>query len=380
MPTDSLNKLRVAIVHDWLVSYGGAERVVEEFAALFPDAPIYTTVYDEKSIGHAFPGERVIPSYLQKIPFSRKYYRKMLTLMPGAFESFDLSDYDLVLSSSSSCSKGVLTSTSTLHISYIHTPMRYAWDLYPEYLANAGLITRFAMKRQMPGIRMWDALSSLRVDNFLANSREVAGRIAKIYRRDATVLHPPVSTDFFTPEENNINTDDYYLILSRFVPYKRIDLAIEACNRLGRNLVVIGDGPQEKELKEMAGPSVEFTGRIPDEEIREYYRNCRAFIFPGFEDFGITPVEAQACGRPVIAYGRGGALDTVIPGQTGLFFGEQTTESLEKGIIEFERMKWDSGLIRNHAEKFDRKLFIKKLRDFISISLKNFQESSNNIL
>jgi len=356
-----LTKLKVALVHDWLTSYGGAERVLEEFTTLFPKAPIFTTVYDEKSIGHIFPKERVHPSFMQKIPGAIRIYRKLLALMPRAFEEFDFSGYDLVLSSSSSCAKGVLTPSGCLHVSYVHTPMRYAWDLYPEYLRVSGFITRWAMRRQMPGIRQWDALSSLRVDYFLANSREVAGRIKKIYRRDSEVLHPPVNTDFFTAGEEfpgeTEEKDSYYLVLSRFVPYKRIDLAIKACNQLERKLVVIGSGPQEKELKRMAGSTIKFTGRIDDEETREYYRNCRAFIFPGFEDFGITPVEAQACGRPVIAYGRGGALDTVIPDSTGVFFPEQSIESLVNGILYFETKEWDPDIIRGNAENFSIKKF-----------------------
>ncbi len=380
MPIESLSGLKVALVHDWLVSYGGAERVIEEFSRLFPEAPIFTAVYDEKSIGHAFPKERVRTSFIQRIPGSTKFYRKTLSLMPRAFEEFDLSGYDLVLSSSSSCAKGVLTSASTLHISYVHTPMRYAWDLYPEYLAEAGFLTRLGMRRQMPGIRQWDALSGQRVDRFLANSREVASRIHKTYRRDAAVLHPPVSTDFFAPKADPENHNGYYLILSRFVPYKRIDLAIRACNEMGRKLVVVGSGPQEKELKKMSGPNIQFTGRISDEEIRDYYRQCRAFLFPGFEDFGITPVETQACGRPVVAYGKGGALDSVIPGKTGVFFEEQTVDSLVKGIRRLESINWDSDVIRKHAELFDRSKFLAKLRDFIIGAMNEKEERSYRVL
>ncbi len=380
MPIESLSGLKVALVHDWLVSYGGAERVLEEFSRLFPEAPIYTTVYDEKSIGHTFPKKRVRTSFMQRIPGSTKFYRKMLSLMPRAFEEFDLSGYDLVLSSSSSCAKGVLTSASTLHISYVHTPMRYAWDLYPEYLAEAGFLTRLGMRRQMPGIRQWDALSGQRVDCFLANSREVASRIYKTYRRSAAVLHPPVSTDFFTPDDNPGNHNDYYLILSRFVPYKRIDLAIRACNEMGRKLVVVGSGPQKKELKKMSGPNIQFTGRISDEEIRDYYRKCRAFLFPGFEDFGITPVETQACGRPVLAYGKGGALDSVIPGKTGVFFEDQTVDSLVRGIRRLESINWDSESIRKHAELFDRRKFLVKLRDFIIKAMNEKEERGYRVL
>jgi len=375
MPTDELGGLKVALIHDWLVSYGGAERVVEELAALFPDAPIFTSVYDEKSMGKIFPASRIRSSYMQRIPGSKKFYRKMLSLMPRAFEEFDLSQYNLVLSSSSSCAKGVLTSSSTLHISYVHSPMRYAWDLYPEYLARAGALTRFAMRRQIPRIRQWDALSGQRADKLLANSCEVARRIKKVYGREATVLHPPVLTDFFTPKTDPERSDDYYLVVSRLVPYKRIDLAIEACKHLGRKLIVIGDGPQERELKRLSGPTIRFTGRISDREIREYYRGCRAFLFPGFEDFGMTPVESQACGRPVVAYGKGGVLDSVIPGKTGIFFEQQTADSLMEGIKNLEEHDWSSKDIRSHALIFSRDSFHTKLKSFINESL---QQKANH--
>jgi len=376
----SINNLKTAIVHDWLTSYGGAERVVEELTGLFPDAPIYTSIYSRK-LKDIFPEEKIRTSYMQKLPGVHKYYRKLLSLMPRAFEEFDFSDYDLVISSSSSCAKGILTPASAMHISYVHTPMRYAWDLYPEYLSHSGFATRAAMRRLMPGIRQWDALTALRVDYFLANSTEVAARIKKTYRRDSYVLHPPVNTDFFTPlettAEKSANTGgtesiktpgngDYYLILSRFVEYKRIDLAIKACRTLNKPLVVIGSGPQEKELRKIAGPMTEFTGRLSDREIRSYYRNAKAFLFPGFEDFGITPVESMACGTPVIAYGKGGALDTVVPGKTGIFFYRQNEKALAEAIEESETVKWDSGIIRKHAEQFSRKIFTEKLTAFIN--------------
>lgn len=369
MPTEKLEDLKVAIVHDWLTTYGGGERVVEEFMTLFPDAPIYTSVYDQKNLGHIFPAEKVKTSFMQKIPGVLRHYRKLLSLMPRAFEEFDLSGYDLVLSSSSSCAKGILTGASTLHISYVHSPMRYAWDLYPEYLRSSGVFTRMGMRRQMPEIRQWDALSSMRVDRLVANSREVASRIRKTYRREPVVLHPPIRTDLFTPGRAE-NNRDYYYVLSRFIPYKRIDIAIAACNQLGRRLVITGSGPLEKKLRQIAGPTIEFTGSLPDSGIRDYYRGCKAFLFPGFEDFGMTPVEAQACGKPVLAYGHGGVLDSVLPGVTGVFFAEQSTESLIKGIQDLESREWNSGKIRAHAENFSSGEFRRKLSEFITESLK----------
>ncbi|CAD7842089.1 Glycosyltransferase [Olavius algarvensis spirochete endosymbiont] len=380
MPIDSLNGLKVALVHDWLISPGGAERVLKEFAYLFPEASIFTAVYDRKTMGSMFAENRILVSYMQRVPFAKKHYRKMLALMPRAFEEFDLSDFDLILSSSSCCAKGVISSASTLHISYVHTPMRYAWELYPDYIRQVGFLTRLAMRIQMSSIRQWDALSGIRVDKYLANSREVAARISKTYRRDAAVLHPPVRTDFYSPDSNPDRCDDYYLVVSRLVAYKRVDLAIKACNKLGRKLIIIGSGPQEKRLKKLAGPQIFFLGEVSDSRIREHYRNCRAFLFPAFEDFGITPVEAQACGRPVVALGRGGALDTVIPGLTGVFFDEQAEDSLINGIRELENHHWDSVKIRHHAEKYDRKIFLSKLQGFILEALNDFSSIEHRVL
>ena len=359
--------MKVAIIHEWLTIYGGSERVVEQLLKIYPQADIFTTVYHEKNMGHIFPKEKVHTSFMQGIPFSKKFYTKMLHLMPRAFESFDLSEYDLVLSSSHSCAKGVITSAETTHISYIHTPMRYAWDLYHDYLKASGFITRMAMKKILPKIRQWDALSALRVDKFVANSSIVKKRINKVYRRDAEVIYPPVNTDFFVP--NNKDPEDFFLILSRFIPYKKIDLAIEACNKLGKRLIILGTGPQEKELKNIAGPTIEFTGRLSDEESRGYYQRCKAFLFPGYEDFGITPVEAQACGRPVIAYGKGGALDSVISEKTGVFFPEQTVESMISGIEKFKKINFNATEIRKHAESYSNKEFIRKMTKFINSSL-----------
>lgn len=362
-----LKNKKVAIVHDWLTNYGGAERVVEEFTKLFPDAPIYTTVYNRKNMEKIFPPEKVRTSFMQKIPGSLKLYTKMLSMMPKAFESFDLSEYDIVLSSSSSCAKGVITQADTFHASYIHTPMRYAWDLTHEYAKSSGFITRMAMNKLLPKIRQWDALTGLRVDGLMANSHITQKRIQKIYRRNSKVIFPPVDVNRLSPSGSK--PEDYYLVLSRFVPYKRIDLAIKACNELGRKLIVIGDGGQRDELKKMAGSTITFTGRLPDEEILAYYQNCRAFLFPGYEDFGITPVEAMACGRPVIAFGKGGALDTVIHGKTGIHHSEQNVSSLIEGIKEFEKQSWDGDAIRKHAESFSNERFQDEIMTFIKNGL-----------
>ncbi len=363
--------MKVAIVHDWLVNYGGAERVVEQMLALYPDADIFTLVYNEKKMGKYFAKEKVHTSFLQKFPFATKLYTKFLTFMPKAFESFDLTGYDLVIASSSSCAKGVITSPDTPYLAYIHTPMRYAWDLYYDYFRRAGRLTRFFMKRQMPAIRVWDFISSQRIDTLVANSSYIASRIKKFWGRDSLVIHPPVDTDRL--EMSNLPAEDFYLVFSRFVPYKRIDLAISACGQLKRHLVVLGGGSQEKELKKLASyfkdAKIEFKGRLSDKEVASYLQRCRALIFCAEEDFGIIPVEAQACGRPVIAYGKGGALETVVEGKTGIFFAEQTSPSLMAAIETFERMEKEGAFlpnkIRENAEKFSSQRFRAELQQAV---------------
>ncbi len=361
--------MRVAITHDWLVNYGGGERVLQQLLILYPQADIYTLVYDRKKMGAYFPNEKVHVSRLQRLPMATKFYTKMLSLMPAAWEEFDLTGYDLVLSSSSSCAKGVITRPDTPHIAYIHSPMRYAWDLYYDYYKRSGLLTRFFMKRWIPRLREWDYISSQRVDCLVANSSYVARRIQKFWGRKATVVNPPVNTDSLTP--NGLTDEGYYLAFSRMVAYKRLDLAIRACGRTGRKLVVIGSGGQEKELKKLAASfkdsNIHFTGRIGDSEVKSYLQRCRALIFCAQEDFGIIPVEAQACGRPVIAYASGGVRETVIDGKTGIFFAEQTESSLLGALDRFERMEaegcFNEKTIAEHAAAFSEKRF----RDQISV-------------
>lgn len=366
--------MKTAIVHDWLVNYGGAERVVEQMLLLYPDADIYTLVYDEKKMGKIFPKEKVHTSSLQKIPMAAKLYTKFLSLMPKAFEEFDLTGYDLVIASSSCCAKGVITSPTTPFIAYIHSPMRYAWDLYYDYLKNSGRLTKFFMKRWMPDIRKWDYISSQRIDTLVANSSYIARRIKKFWNRDAVVVYPPVDTDRLSVSDEAAG--DYFVVFSRFVPYKRIDLAISACARLNKKLVVIGSGSQEKELKLLAAScknaDIKFTGRISDSEVKAYLQKCRALIFCAEEDFGIIPVEAQACGRPIIAFGKGGALETVVNEKTGVFFEEQSVGSLVKAIEEFEKLDKENTFnpkkIREHAEKFSAENFRKNLSEQIRLT------------
>ena len=357
------NKLKVAIVHDWLVSYAGADRVVDCMHHVFPDAPIYTLVYDREKMPAWFRDYDIRTTWLQKVPFATRLYKKMLPLMPGAFEALDLSEYDLVLSSSSSCSKGVITRPDAVHICYCHTPIRYVWDFYYTYRANANPLVRAVMPGQMHKLRQWDKCAADRVDYFIANSRYIAQRIKKYYRRDSDVIYPCVHIN----QSPFVEKEDFYLVVGRFTWYKRIDLAVAACTKLGRRLVVIGTGDEESRLKAMAGPTVEFKGGgLSDEEVRGYYLRAKAFLFPGEEDFGITPVEAQSAGTPVLAFGRGGACETVEDGRTGLLFHAQTVESLAECIEKFEAegVACSKEEIRAHSLRFSEERFEEELREY----------------
>ena len=357
------NKLKVAIVHDWLVSYAGADRVVDCMHHVFPDAPIYTLVYDREKMPAWFRDYDIRTTWLQKVPFATRLYKKMLPLMPGAFEALDLSEYDLVLSSSSSCSKGVITRPDAVHICYCHTPIRYVWDFYYTYRANANPLVRAVMPGQMHKLRQWDKCAADRVDYFIANSRYIAQRIKKYYRRDSDVIYPCVHIN----QSPFVEKEDFYLVVGRFTWYKRMDLAVAACTKLGRRLVVIGTGDEESRLKAMAGPTVEFKGGgLSDEEVRGYYLRAKAFLFPGEEDFGITPVEAQSAGTPVLAFGRGGACETVEDGRTGLLFHAQTVESLAECIEKFEAegVACSKEEIRAHSLRFSEERFEEELREY----------------
>lgn len=368
--------MKVAIVHDWLTTYGGAERVVEQMLKVYPEADIYTLVYDKKKMSSYFPEEKVHTSFVQKIPFSKKLYTKLLFLMPKAFESFDLTSYDLVIASSSCCAKGVITSPDTRFIAYIHSPMRYAWDLYYDYFKSSGFLTRFFMKRMMPKIRLWDYVSSQRIDSIAANSSYIKRRIKKFWNREAEIIFPPVDTDRL--EANGLESEDFYLAFSRFVPYKRLDLAIKACGELNKKLIVIGSGSQEAELKKLASSYkkdlITFTGRISDKEVTSYLQKCKALIFCAEEDFGIIPVEVQSCGRPVIAYGKGGALETVKDKVTGVYFYSQEVSSVKNAVIEFEKLykenAFNTKTITEHAESFSSKKFREKIKELAERGLK----------
>ena len=361
--------MKVALVHDYLNQMGGAERVVLALHEMFPDAPLYTSIYDPQRVDAAFQSIDIRTSFMQKFPLVKKHHQPFLPFYPFAMERLDLRGYDLVLSSSSAFAKGIITRPETMHICYCHTPMRWCWN-YDEYVEreHLGRIPRNILPFFISGLRVWDQTSSMRVDHFIANSPVVADRIRKYYRRDAVVIPPPVEVRRFTFDPIS-QPENYFLIVSRFMPYKRIDLAIEACNQLQIPLVIIGSGRDEIRLKRLAGPSIRFMGRLSDQEVLYYYAHCRALILPGEEDFGITPLEAQASGRPVIAYAAGGALASIVENVTGTFFHKQSVESLVEVLASFDVQRYDPQTIYNHALEFDLPRFQRRIQQFIEAKM-----------
>lgn len=368
-------EMKVAIVHDWLAIYGGAESIIRILHELFPDAPIYTTVYYRENMPEDFKEMDIRPSFIQKLPFGKKKYTSYLPLMPYAFEQFDMTGYDLVISSSTCCSKGVITGPDTLHICYCNTPMRYAWEFYHEYVGKKNKLAKFFIGWMMKGIRQWDRLSADRVDVFIANSKNVARRIRKHYRRESHVIYPPVRTDMFQKSDED---KGFYLAVSRLVPYKRIDLVVEAFTELGLPLKVIGAGSEFDTIAAKAGPNVEMLGHLDDQQVLAHMQSCKAFLFPGEEDFGITPIEAQACGKPVIAFGKGGALETVVKDKTGVFFYEQTKEGVMEAVKQFEQMTFDPTEICEHARSFSEERFKNQLRTFILEEYERFRQEKKD--
>lgn len=361
--------MKVALVHDYLNQMGGAERVVLAFHELFPEAPLYTSIYDPGRVDSAFRNIDIRTSFMQKLPLVKKHHQPFLPLYPFAMERLDLRGYDLVLSSSSAFGKGVITRPGTMHICYCHTPMRWCWN-YDEYVEREGLgrLPRAVLPFIITGLRVWDQTTAMRVDHFIANSPVVAERIAKYYRRESVVIPPPVEASRFLFDPTT-QPEDYFLIVSRLLPYKRIDLAIQACNALHVPLVIVGSGRDEQRLKQLAGPTIRFLGRLSDDEVLHYYAHCRALLLPGEEDFGIAPLEAQASGRPVIAYGAGGALASVVDGVTGKFFAAQTLESLSSTLAAFDEREYDPRTIRNHALEFDKPRFNRRMLQFIEAKM-----------
>lgn len=366
--------MKIALVHDWLPFMGGAERVLTNFLEIYPDAPIYTTICNRSKIDGILKDANIITSNLQKKNKEIENHRKLFPLMMAAIESFNLNDYDIVLSDSSSVAKGAITPPDTMHVCYCHSPMRYAWEFSHEYagkMAGKGGLKAKLLSYFLTGVRLWDNASSDRVDYFIANSQNVAKRIWKHYRREAVVIHPPVRCNLFNISDVD---EDYFLIVSRLQEYKRIDLAIEVFNKLGLPLVIIGDGPDREKLENMAKDNIKFLGRESDRVIKEHYAKCRAFLFTGEEDFGITPLEAMASGRPVIAYRKGGSLETVVEDKTGVFFDNQTCEDLLDAIKKFEIMNFDKNEIRKHAETFDEPIFKERIKSFVDEKYKEFKE------
>ena len=354
--------MKVALVHYWLVGMRGGEKVLEVLCELYPDADIFTLVCDTNAISEKLRRHRITTSFLQKIGGVR-HYKKMLPLMPYALESFDLTGYDLVISVESGPAKGIIPGPNATHICYCASPMRYIWDLYPQYRATVGPFARAMMSLTAPSLRQWDVSTSHRVDHFIAVSAYVAQRIERYYRRTAHVVHPPVNLPRFTPAAE---AGDYYLCAGQITPYKKIEIAVEGCTRMGRRLVVIGAGASPA-LRRLAGPTVEFLGAVDDATMAHHFAHCKALLFPGVEDFGIVPLEVMASGRPVIAFAQGGALETVVDRSTGLFFNDQSADGMIDAIKRFEAAadSFRSDVMQAHARTFDTAVFRTRLAEHI---------------
>ncbi|MCK4304223.1 MAG: glycosyltransferase [Candidatus Eisenbacteria sp.] len=359
--------MRVALVHDWLTGMRGGEKCLEVFCQLYPDAPIYTLVHRPGTVSEQIERHRIVTSFLQRAPFGKSRYQRYLPLFPAAIERFDLRGYDLVLSSSHAVAKGVVVHPGTQHVCYCHTPMRYVWLAYEQYFGSGRY--RFPASWLLPSVatwlRMWDRTTAAGVDRFIANSQNVASRIRRYYGREAQVVHPWVDTGAFTPDAS-VEREDFYLVISALVPYKRLDLAIEAAREMGRELVVIGSGVERKRLERLAGSSARFSGWLPSEQLLNVLRRTRALLFPGEEDFGIVPLEAMACGTPVVAYGVGGALETVVDGQTGVFFRQQTAKSLVRALRRLDALDLSPAAARRRAEQFSRERFRTRIAEEIA--------------
>ena len=361
--------MKIAIVHDYLVQYGGAERVLECLCELYPYAPIYTIIYNKEAMHGVFEDKRIYTSYLQNFPFARKRHRIFPLLMPPAIEQFDFSMYDIVISDSSSYAKGIITGPDTLHICYMHTPMRYAWDDCQKYTRDFYFpkIIKKLIPFAMNYIRLWDKTSADRVDIFIANSNFVARRIKKYYHKDSIVINPPVDTKKFSITDNltKEKTEKYFLMVGRLITYKRHDIAIEAFNRLGLKLKIIGRGPEMERLKKISKSNIEFLSRVNDEDLKKYYSDCQAFIFPQEEDFGIVAIEALASGKPLIAYRGGDIPEHMEEEKMGVFFEEQNPEAIIEAVKKFDNMSFDRKYIRSKVLKFDREIFKEKIKEII---------------
>jgi len=359
----------------------GGEKCVEAMCEEFPQATLFTLLHVEGSVSPVIERMPIRTSFVQHLPFAAQRYRHYLPLFPVAIQQFDLSRFDCVISSHHCVAKGVRVPDRALHICYCYTPMRYIWGQYDDYFGpgRAGLLTRLGMRCVVGPLRRWDVRTAANPHHFVAISENVRGRIFRIYGREADLIYPPVDTKRFTASSRD---EGWFLVVSALVPYKRVDLAIEACNRTGDRLVIVGEGPDRGRLRDLAGPTVEFRGWQPDDQLKEIYGRCSALLFPGEEDFGIVPLEAMASGKPVIAYGKGGALETVLetPGErTGVLFREQSVEALVGAIEEYRRISFDPGALRGFAAGFDRELFKRKLRDYVERRWQEFSLGSSQL-
>ncbi len=368
----SLQNRKIAIVCDWLTTQGGAEKVILSLHRLFPDAPIFTSIYNPDKV-KGFENATIYTSGIQHLPFAKKKHQLYLQLMPRAFEKFNLNEFDIVISSSHSCAKGVITKPQTLHVSYCHSPMRYAWENSINYVKQYKInpLVKAAAPWLLHKIRLWDRLSADRVDYFIANSHYIQRRIHKYYRRPSTVIHPFIDTKQFT---SGGPREDFYLAVGRLTPYKKFDLLVETFNQTGLPLKIVGTGISENDLRQQAKSNIQFLGFVPDEELQKLYSTAKALVFPQLEDFGIIPLEAMASGCPVIAYADGGALETVIDGKTGVYFHEQTPEALKKAIRKRATIDFDHQKIEDHAKTFSEEQFQKEITKFIEKKWKDWQK------
>lgn len=371
-PSMSLQNRKIAIVCDWLTTQGGAEKVILSLHRLFPDAPIFTSIYNPDKV-KGFENATIHTSGIQNLPLAKKKHQLYLQMMPRAFEKFNLNEFDIVISSSHSCAKGIITKPQTLHISYCHSPMRYAWENSINYVKQYKInpLVKAAAPWFLHKIRLWDRLSADRVDYFIANSHYIQRRIHKYYRRPSTVIHPFINAQQFSPSGPR---EEFYLAVGRLTPYKKFDLLIDTFNETGLPLKIVGTGISENDLKQKAKSNIQFLGFVPDEELQQLYQQAKALVFPQLEDFGIIPLEAMASGCPVIAYAQGGALETVVDGKTGVYFKEQTPESLKKALRKKATIKFDHQKIEQHAKTFSEERFQKEITQFIEKKWKDWQK------
>ena len=365
---------KIALVFDWTTCRGGAERVNILLHKMFPQAPIFTSVFNKENFPE-FKDADIRTSFIQKLPFAKKKHQYYLNFMPYAYEQFDLSEFDIVISSSHACAKGIITKPETLHICYCHSPMRYAWDNWHSYFEEYKMnpLIKFIGKRRMHKIRMWDRLSAERVDYYIANSNTTKNRIHEYYSKPSSIIHPSID---WKNHSISKKTKGYFLAVGRLTPYKKFDLLVEAFNETGLQLKIVGTGISETELRSKAKENIEFTGFVSEKELKTLYSECEALVFPQLEDFGITPLEAMASGRPVIAYGRGGALDTVVDGETGILFEQQSAKSLQKALEKYmdNKKKFKPENIREHAKNFSNEEFSRQFKKYLRDKWKHFSE------